>query len=149
MRKKKYAWTVLVIASLCSVLIVVSMIFNLHPGGYVIQIDNEQSIMEIIPPFHGDMIVAKYDHNSALVLSHLLLVLFIVNVIMSLHLIAFIVLSVISALLLIVKKHSKILNVLNYIAAAFTLTVLIAGAFYYQRRLNEIEEILPALQEFS
>ncbi|GAJ98964.1 hypothetical protein JCM19055_1933 [Geomicrobium sp. JCM 19055] len=125
------------------------MIFNLHPGGYVIQIDNEQSIMEIIPPFHGDMIVAKYDHNSALVLSHLLLVLFIVNVIMSLHLIAFIVLSVISALLLIVKKHSKILNVLNYIAAAFTLTVLIAGAFYYQRRLNEIEEILPALQEFS
>ncbi|WP_152549809.1 hypothetical protein [Geomicrobium sp. JCM 19055] len=127
----------------------VSMIFNLHPGGYVIQIDNEQSIMEIIPPFHGDMIVAKYDHNSALVLSHLLLVLFIVNVIMSLHLIAFIVLSVISALLLIVKKHSKILNVLNYIAAAFTLTVLIAGAFYYQRRLNEIEEILPALQEFS
>lgn len=137
------------IASLCSVLIVVSMIFNLHPGGYVIQIDNEQSIMEIIPPFHGDMIVAKYDHNSALVLSHLLLVLFIVNVIMSLHLIAFIVLSVISALLLIVKKHSKILNVLNYIAAAFTLTVLIAGAFYYQRRLNEIEEILPALQEFS
>ncbi|MBM7633108.1 hypothetical protein [Geomicrobium sediminis] len=77
-------------------------------GGYVIQIDNEQSIMKIIPPFHGDVIVATNDHKSALVLSHLLLVLFIVNVIMSLHLIAFLVLSVISALLLIVKKHSNL-----------------------------------------